>query len=135
VSGEMSVYIVLAGAFTLMYVMIRKSFRKKTEGWVKWGLGVDCCCFYSKTFTAVSQSISINVLQEVALQKVPIRYSVVKKMNWWGKRKVYAQAVVYGDYKVSKSFEIILENIPVGESYQIEVYNGFNMSFGEFQVR
>ena len=131
----MSVYILLAGAFTLMYLMIRTIFRTKREGWIQWGLGVDCCFFYSKTFTVASKSISVNVSQEVALEKVPIRYSVVKKMNWWGKRKVYGQAVVYGDYKGSKSFEIIFENIPVGDNYQMEIYNGFNMSFGEFQVR
>jgi len=134
----MIIFILLTGACTVFFLFkcfyFRKMIKEKRKEWIQWGLGVDCCCFYSRPFTVANQYISINGFQEVVDKKSPICYSLVT-MNWWGKRKVFGQGYIHGDYKDSKGFQIFMKNIPNGENYQIEVLNGFNMSFGQFQVK
>lgn len=101
---------------------------------MRWGLGADSCVFYSQPFAVAKHSIILHGFQEVVDEKRPICYSLVKQ-NGWGKRQEFAQVFLYGDYQKSKSFQIPMENIPIGDHYQIEVFNGFNMSCGQFQVK
>lgn len=128
---------ILTVACTLFYMFwsIRLIKRDQdTKGLlIKWGLGVDYCYFYSRSFVVTNQCITINGVQEVIDNKSPICYSLVK-MNWWGKRKVYSHCQIHGNYKDSKGFQIIMGNIPNGENYKIEVFSGYKMSFGQFQV-
>jgi hypothetical protein len=134
----MSGLLLITGACALFFLLKPDCFRKikkeKRKDWIEWGLGVDCCCFYSRPFTVADQHITINGFQEVVDKNSPICYSLVKK-NWWGKRTIFRQGLIHGDYKDSTGFQIIMENIPNDENYQIEVYNGFNISFGQFQVK
>jgi hypothetical protein len=120
--------------YLIMSLFLGKSREEKRREYTKWGLGTDCCCFYSRRFTVANQNISIHGFQEVVDKKSAIRYSLVK-MKKWGKRKVYAQCFIQGNYKDSNSFQVIMDNIPYGEDYQIEVYSGFNLSYGQFQVK
>ena len=101
---------------------------------IRWGLGVDCCYFYSRSFAVINQCVIINGYQEIIDNKSAICYSLVK-MNWWGKRKVYSRNLIYGNYKGNKSFQIVMKNIPNGENYKIEVFNGVKMSHGQFQIK
>ena len=119
--------------FLLMLIHFRKMKRAKRKEFIRWGLGVDNCYYYSRPFTVDNQCITINGYQEVVDEKSAICYSLVK-MNWWGKRKVYSNGLIYGDYKDTKSFQIVIKNIPNGENYRIEVFNGFIMSNGRFQI-
>jgi hypothetical protein len=134
----MSIFILFTVACSLFYLLrsihLRSSKRYTGEQFIKWGLGVDYCYFYSKPFIVTNRRITINGFQEVIGIKSPICYSLVK-MNWWGKRTIYSHCLIHGNCKDSKGFQITMENIPNGENYKIEVFSGFKMSFGRFQVR
>ena len=134
----MGIFILITVACALFYllrlIILEKEECEHGRKFIRWGLGVDCCYFYSRPFTVTNQCITINGVQEVVDKKSAICYSLVK-MNWWGKRKVYCHCLIFGNYKDTKSFQIVMRNIPNGENYKIEVFNGFKMSFGQFQVR
>lgn len=133
--GICIMFIVACALFYLLrLISIKKRKRDKGEQFIRWGLGVDCCHFYSKPFIVTDQCITIIGFQEVVDNKSPICYSLVK-MNWWGKRTVYSHCLIYESYKGTQGFQINMENIPNGEDYKIEVFNGCIMSFGRFQVR
>ena len=53
------------------------------------------------------------------------------KQNWWGKTKVYGQAIVFGDYKSPNCFKMEISNIPLGEDYRIKIVSHCNISKGK----
>ena len=116
------------------WILLQERKRDNRNEFIRWGLGVDCCYFYSRPFAVNNQCITIHGYQEIVDNKSAICYSLVK-MNWWGKRKVYSRNLVYGNYKDNKSFQIVMKNIPNGENYKIEVFNGVKMSYGQFQIK
>ena len=134
----MGIFILITVACTLFYLLrsihLRRRVRDTGGQFIRWGLGVDYCYFYSRPFIVTNQCITINGFQEVVGNKGPICYSLVKT-SWWGKRKVYSHCLIHGNYKDTKSFQITMGNIPNGENYKIEVFSGFKMSFGRFRVR
>ena len=134
----MGVMFLITLACTSFFLSILIIFRKITmtnrNEFIRWGLGVDCCYFHSKSFTVDNQCVTINGFQEVMDKQSAICYSLVK-INWWGKREVYYQSLIYGDYRDNESFQIVITNIPNGENYKIEVFNRFDMSYGQFQVK
>jgi hypothetical protein len=134
----MSIFLLITRAYALFdligLIQFRKRKRDKKKEFIWWGLGVDCCYFYSRPFAITNQCITLNGYQEVVDSKSAICYSLVK-MNWWGKRNVYCHNHIFGNYKDSNSFQIVMKNIPNGENYKIEVYNGVKMSFGQFQIK
>ena len=99
-----------------------------------WGLGVDCCCYYSLPFSVHNRSITIVGFQEVLAEGETIHYSVVRK-NWWGKRTIYGHGSIFGNYKNPHSFQLSIEGIPNGGNYQVEVFNSFHMACGQFTVK
>lgn len=116
----------------MIMIILTIGVDKRTK-YIQWGLGVDCVCFYSSPFTVSKQGITLVGYQEVLGGKSPILYSVVKQ-NWWGKTKVYGQAVIYGDYKSPNCFNMAITNIPYGEDYRIKVVNYYNISRGKFKI-
>lgn len=120
--------------YLLGWILSQKRKRDKRKDFIRWGLGVDCYYFYSRPFAVINQCITINGYQEIVDNKSAICYSLVK-MNWWGKRKVYCHNLIYGNYKDNKGFQIVMKNIPNGENYKIEVFNGVKMSYGQFQIK
>ncbi len=134
----MGIFILFTVACALFYLLrsfyLGRRERDTGEQFIRWGLSVDCCYFYSKPFIVTNQCITINGFQEIIDNKSPICYSLVK-VNWWGKTTVYSHCRIHGNYKDTKGFQISMENIPNGEDYRIEIFSRFLMSFGQFQVR
>ena len=134
----MVIFILFTAVSALFYLLrliyLRKRERNSGGQFIRWGLSVDYCYFYSQPFIVTNQCITINGVQEVVDNRGPICYSLVK-MSWWGKRKVYSHCLIHGNYKDIKSFQINMKDIPIGGKYQIEVFSGYKMSFGRFQVR
>jgi hypothetical protein len=130
---QMSILIAMTCVAISTFVLIRKIGKNKRNEYIKWGLGVDSCCFYSSPFKVDKCGITIVGFQEVVDGKSAIQYSVIKK-NWWGKRTIFGQGFIHGDYKNPQCFHITVSNIPNGVDYQIEIFNRFNMSFGQFKV-
>ncbi|MBB6445454.1 hypothetical protein [Bacillus benzoevorans] len=134
----MGILILLTAACALFYWFkssyLRSREKDREKQFIKWGLGVDYCYFYSRPFIVTDQCITINGVQEVVDYKSPICYSLVKT-SWWGKKTIYSRCLIHGNYKESKGFQIKMADIPNGENYKIEVFSGFKISFGQFQVR
>lgn len=130
----MSIFILVTGVCAIFCLLLKKVLRKKGKNCIQWGLGVDNCCFYSRPFSVTNQDITISGFQDVVDQTGAIRYSLVR-MTGWGKRKVYGYCLIHGVYKDTNSFQITIKNVPNGDDYQIEVFNGFNLSYGRFQVK
>ncbi|WP_152534693.1 hypothetical protein [Bacillus cihuensis] len=128
----MNTLIIMTCVVVFTIIMILKMVDKKSE-YIKWGLGVECGCFYSSRFTVNKQGITLIGYQKVLGVDSPIQYSVVEQ-NWWGKTKVYGQVVVYGDYKSPNCFNIAFTNIPYGEEYRIEVLSNCNISRGKIKI-
>lgn len=114
----------------LMMVLMKRD--KRTND-IRWGLGIDCFCFYSSRFTVSKQKMIIVGYQEILDGQGPIHYSIIKQ-NWWGQTKVYGQSVVYGNYKKPNEFKIEISNIPSGTNYQIKIVSHWNMSRGKFKM-
>lgn len=116
----------------IQIIISTKGVDKKNK-YLRWGLGVDCICYYSSCFTVKEHGITLVGYQEVLNGQSPIQYFVVKQ-KWWGKTKVYGQAVIYGDYKSPNGFHMAITNIPYGEDYRIKVVSNGNISRGKFKV-
>jgi hypothetical protein len=110
--------------------MIKKQRKNK---YLYWGLGVDCCAFYSSPFSVRNHCVTLVGFQEVIAENAVIRYSIVKK-KWWGKKVVYGELEISGNYQNPHAFQAMIKEIPNGENYQIEVYNSFHIACGHFKV-
>ncbi|MEC1716306.1 hypothetical protein [Schinkia azotoformans] len=134
----MGIFSLITVAWAFFYLLRRIHLRKRKqdtgEQFIRWGLSVDNCYFYSQPFIVTNQCITIIGFQEIDDNKSPIFYSVVK-MSWWGKRTVYAHCLIHGNFKDTKGFQITMENIPNGEDYKIEVFSRYRMALGRFQLR
>lgn len=129
----MTIFIIITSA-VLCWLLLFKVMKENTANeYIQWGLGVDYCCFYSPSFSIDTRQIIIIGFQEVLDKHSTIRYSVVK-MNWLGKRKIYGQGFIYGDHRDPDYFQLIIEDIPNGSDYKIEVFNNFGMAHGQFKV-
>jgi hypothetical protein len=120
----------LLGSLLLgMFIPFFKVKKKSSVEFMNWSLGVDCCSYYSKPFAVSNHCVTIIGFQEILVKEKAIRYSLVKK-NWWGKRSVYGQVhIINPDF-----FQITFNHIPIGEHYQLEIFNSFNMACGQFKV-
>jgi hypothetical protein len=67
----------------------------------------------------------------VLTEDTAICYSIVKK-KWWGKKVVYGEKKLVGNYQNPHYFQITMKDIPNGENYQIEVLNHFHLACGQF---
>ena len=105
----------------------------KKGRYIRWGLGVECNCFYSSRFTVRKPAITLVGYQKILDPQSSIRYSVVKQ-NWWGKTAVYGQSVISGNYESPNGFKVVITNIPNGENYRIQVDSKCNMSRGKFEI-
>jgi hypothetical protein len=133
VSAQLYTLIIMACVVGFILMIILTTGVNKRAEYIRWGLGIECICFYSSRFTVSKQGITIVGYQEVLGGQSPILYSVVKQ-NWWGKTKVYGQAVIYGDYKSPNCFNRTITNIPYGEDYRIKIVGHCNISRGKFKV-
>jgi hypothetical protein len=107
--------------------------RRKKSKFDYWGLGVDCCTCYSSPFSVRNHCITIEGFQEAIAENAAIRYSIVKK-KWWRKKVVYDEIEILGNYHEPHCFQVTINDIPNGENYQVEVFNGFNIACGHFIV-
>ncbi|AIE60264.1 hypothetical protein MGA3_07280 [Bacillus methanolicus MGA3] len=112
----MRILIGMACIAIFIFFLIRKMLKDKRKENIQWGLGIDCCCFYSPPLKISNNGITIIGFQEVIDGRSAVRYSVVK-MNWRGKRTVFGQGFIYGDYRNPKCFHLTVTNIPNGEHY------------------
>lgn len=133
ISSKMGTFVVITSAIIGMLLPLRFLKKKKLTEFNDWSLGVDCCCYYSLPFTVHNHCITIVGFQEVLSEEKKIRYSIVRK-SWWGKRIVYYQEDICGHYKSPHFFQLSINNVPNGGNYQVEVFNGFNMAYGQFKV-
>lgn len=133
ISIHMGTLVIMISVILGMLLPFKLLKKKKLTKYNDWSLGVDCCCYYSLPFTVRNHYITIIGFQEVLAEEKRIRYSIVRK-NWWGKRIVYYQKHICGDYKNPHFFQISINNIPNGGDYQVEVFNSFNMAYGQFKV-
>lgn len=108
--------------------------RRKKSKFQDWGLGVDCCTFYSSPFSIRNHCMTLVGFQEVLAEDTTICYSIVQK-KWWGKKVVYGKKKLVGNYQSPHGFEIMMSDIPNGEDYQIEVFNHFHLASGQFMVK
>lgn len=129
----MSVFILVTSVVICLLFLFTMARKVNNKGYIHWGIGVDHCCFYSPAFSIHNRQITIEGFQEALDKSSRIRYSVIK-MNWLGKRKVYGQGIICGDYKNPKYFQLTMKDIPNGKDYQIEIFNDFNISCGQFKV-
>lgn len=130
---SMQVLFIMSWFLIFISFLIYKTEKRKNKEVMKWGMGVDCCFFYSHPFKVEKNSITLIGSQEILDGKSAIKYSIVKR-NWWGKRLIFAQEFIFGNYKESNSFHLTVSNIPNGGNYQIEVFNSFIMSYGCFKI-
>lgn len=131
---QMGTYIMIVSTIKDILLPFRQGKKKRIMEYSDWGLGVDCCFHYSSPFSVHNRSITIVGFQEVLAEGETIRYSVVRK-NWWGKRTIYGQGSILGNYKSPHCFQLSIEGIPNGGNYQVEVFNGFYMACGQFTVK
>ena len=133
-SAQLYTLIIMAYVVGFILMMIVTTGVNKRAEYIRWGLGIECICFYSSRFTVSKQGITLVGYQEVLDGQSPILYSVVKQ-NWWGKTKVYGQAVIYGDYKSPNCFKIgRLQIFHTGRIYRIKIVGHCNISRGKFKV-
>lgn len=107
--------------------------RHKESKFHYWGLGVDCCTYHSSRFSVRNHCVTLEGFQEALAENAAIRYSIVKK-KWWGKKEVYGEIEMLGNYQEPNCFQITVKDIPNGEHFQIEVFNSFNIACGHFKV-
>lgn len=129
----MTIFILITFAVICWLLLLKMGKGERTKEYIQWGLGVDYCCFYSPSFSVNNQLVTIVGFQEVLDKYSNIRYSVVK-MNWFGKRKIYGQGFICGDFTNPEPFELTLNDIPNGEDYKIEIFNHFGMAHGQFKL-
>lgn len=130
----MGTFVIIACVLICTSLLLRKINKKKRTDFFQWGLGVDCCCYYSLPFSISNHSITIIGFQEILDKNKAIRYSVVK-LNWWGKRTVYGRKEILGSYKNPQRFQVSIRNLPNGENFRIEVFNDFTLSCGQFKIK
>lgn len=131
---SMGTFFVVTCVLICTSLLLKKMNQNKRTDFFQWGLGVDCCCYYSLPFSISNNCITIIGFQEILDKNKTIRYSVVK-LNWWGKRTVYGQRQISGSYKNPQGFQVSIHNLPNGENFQIEVFNDFTLSCGQFKLK
>lgn len=116
-----------------LFSLVKFVKRQKKGEFHDWGLGVDCCNFYSSPFSIRNNCVTLVGFQEVLAEDTAICYSIVQK-KWWGKRAVYGVKKLVGNYQKPDCFKMTMKDIPNGENYQIEIYNNFHIACGQFML-
>jgi hypothetical protein len=129
----MSILILIPCALICLFFLTKLFNSEKSSHYIHWGLSTDVCYYYSPHFPVNHQSLKIIGFQQVLDKNKAIHYSVVK-INRFGKRTVLSTGFVCGEYKNDHPFQLSFGHIPFGEKYKIEVFSGFNMSYGKFKI-
>ncbi len=129
----MSILILIPCALICLFFLNQMFNRETSRRFIHWGIGADFCYYFSPPFTVKHPSIKIIGFQEVLDKNKAVHYSVVK-INPFGKRTVYSTGFICGEYKSPDPFQLSFDQIPCGEDYRIEIFSGFNLSFGKFKV-
>lgn len=100
-----------------------KKIKRRDDGYINWGLGVERPFFFSSKFAIQHSSVTITGSQFTHNTLWPVKYSIVK-MNKLGTSIQYFGSVIYygncSDGELNHTF-----HIPNGIGYQLEVFNYF----------
>jgi hypothetical protein len=133
VTLEMSILILIPCALICLFFLNRLFNSEESSPYFHWGLSGDVSYYYSPDFFANQPSIRIIGYQQALDKNKAIHYTIVQ-INRFGKRTVHGTGFICGDYTHGHPFELSFDHIPSGEKYKIEIFSGFNMSYGKFKI-